>query len=100
MGTPRHPMNASELLTDGSVALRAVVRPASGLASVAERPRALVALLLATAMSVCAAAIAVPRTDYGPGRTEAEQRSDGQPPTEPTEFEREQAAATARKLGE
>lgn len=93
-------MNGSDLLNDGSMVLRTLARPGSGLSALAERPRAAVALAAATAMALCAAAVAVPRTDYGPGAAAAEAPAGGQPVPEPTEYEREQSAAAARKLGE
>lgn len=93
-------MNPSDLLTDGSIVLRTLARPGNGLSALADRPRAAVALAVATAMALVAAAVTVPRTDYGPGQAAIEKPADGQPAPEPTQYEREQSAAAARKLGE
>lgn len=93
-------MNASDLLTDGSIVLRTLARPGSGLTALADRPRAAVALALATALALSAAAVTVPRTDYGPGQAAVEKPADGTLAPEPTQYEREQSAVAARKLGE
>jgi len=93
-------MNLTDLLTDGSVVLRTLARPGTGLTALAERPRATLALAVASAMALAAAAATVPRTDYGPGRPAQEASADGQPAPEPTDYEREQSAVTARKLGQ
>lgn len=99
MATNAERMSPSDLLTDGSIVLRTLARPGGGLAALAERPRAAVALLLSTFLSLSAAAVVVPRTDYGDGES-AQKPTDGQPAPEPTEYERDQAATAARKLGE
>jgi hypothetical protein len=91
-------MTASELRADGWTALRVLLRPARGLDEVAARPRAGAALLLATALALGAAAVVAPRTDHGAG-VEPQAAAEGVPATEPTPFERAQAADTARKLG-
>jgi hypothetical protein len=91
-------MSASDLMTDGTVVLRTLARPGLGLARVAERPRAAAALLLSTLLALGAAAAVVPRTDYGAGADGAPP-ADGQAAAEPTEYEREQAALAAHKLG-
>ncbi|HET6437856.1 MAG TPA: YIP1 family protein [Anaeromyxobacter sp.] len=93
-------MNASDLLTDGTVALRTLYSPASALGRLGSAPRAGMALALATLLALAAAAVVVPRTDFGPGQVAVEKKDDGQPAPEPTQFEREQSAATARKLGQ
>jgi hypothetical protein len=92
-------MSATDLLNDGSTVLRTLARPASGLTALTERPRAAVALGVATALALAAAAVTVPRTDYGPGQAAVENAAEGQPVAEPTQYEREQSAMTARKLG-
>lgn len=92
-------MTASDLLTDGSIVLRTLARPGHGLSALADRPRAAVALAVATALALSAAAVTVPRTDYGPGEAAVEKPADGPPAPEPTDYEREQSAAAARKLG-
>ncbi|HTN53921.1 MAG TPA: YIP1 family protein [Anaeromyxobacter sp.] len=88
-------MIGSELSTDGAVLARALVSPASGLARVAGRGRAGLAIAVATAAALASAAVIVPRVDYG-----AAAEVQVKPGEEPTPFEREQAAATARKIGQ
>jgi hypothetical protein len=91
-------MSASDLLNDGSIVLRTLATPRTGFSAVAGRPRAAVALAVSTALALVAAAVTVPRTDYGSGEPAAAARGDGQPP-ELTQYEREENAAAARKLG-
>jgi hypothetical protein len=92
-------MSTSDLLDDGSIVLRALATPGSGFSAVADRRRAAVALAVGTALALLAAAVTVPRTDYGSGEPAGEARGDGQPPAELTQYEREENAAAARKLG-
>lgn len=93
-------MILSDFATDGWTALDVLARPARGLAAVAARPRAGAALLLAMALSLSAAAVVVPRTDYGEGAVPTGEGAGAPAAPEPTAFERAQAAATARKLGQ
>lgn len=90
-------MNATELTTDGAVLLRALHSPREGFGPVAERRRAAFALALATAVSLLTASVVVPRVDYGAGARRAGPTPAGE---EQTESQREEAAATARKLGQ
>lgn len=92
-------MNLPELARDGGTVLQVLSRPARGFASLAAQPRAAVALLAATALALAAAAVVVPRTEYGSGG-EVPAAGEGPPAPEPTPFERAQAAETARKLGQ
>lgn len=92
-------MIRSALLTDGSLTLRTMVRPGSAFAELAARPRFAVALAFVTGLALLAAAVTAPRTDHGPGLAEMAMAGDGQPAPEPTQFQREESAATARKLG-
>jgi hypothetical protein len=90
-------MTASDLLADGSTILR-VLAPGRGMPDLAGRPRAGLALAVATAASLAAAAAVLPRLDYGPGLSPpAAQGRDA--PREPTEHEREEAARRVRKVG-
>lgn len=92
-------MTASDFAQDGSTVLHTLTAPARGFAAVLSRRRAGVALALCTAAALAAAAVVVPRVDYG---TAAQQRllRGGEPDAdEPTPYELEQAAATATKIG-
>jgi hypothetical protein len=93
-------MSTTDLLADGSIVLRTLARPSTGLASLPDRPRLAVALLASTVLALASAAVVVPHTDYGQGEAPAADDTSGQPPAEPTEYEQEQRALTARKLGE
>jgi len=90
-------MIASDLSTDGAVAFRTLVAPERGLSAVAVRHRAAVALAIATAVSLATAAVVLPRVEHGSEPIASERGSDD---PEPTPYEREQAAATAHKLGQ
>ena len=89
-------MTTTELLQDGTVVARALAAPGRGIAEAAERRRALTALCLATAASLVFAAVALPRLDY---EAAARGRVRGAEALEQTQFQREEAVATARKLG-
>lgn len=93
-------MTASALRSDGWTVLQVLTYPSRGLPAVAARPRAAAALLAATALSLCAAAVVVPRTEYGAGVDAALAGDGGPAATEPTVYERAQAARTARRLGQ
>jgi hypothetical protein len=58
------------------------------------------ALAIATAVSLATAAVVVPRVDDGPGSPSVDAPAEGQASQEPTEYQREEAARTARKLGQ
>lgn len=89
-------MTTNELLQDGSVVARALAAPGRGIADAAERRRALTALCVATAASLLFAAVSLPRVDY---EAAARDRMHGPEAQEQTQFQREEAVATARKLG-
>jgi hypothetical protein len=89
-------MPSPEIALDGSVILETFVAPGRGLARAVERRRSLVALLLATALSLGFAAVAAPRLDVGPAVIA---RLDRDPEgVEMTPHQREEAIATARKV--
>lgn len=88
-------MTTTELLQDGTVIARALAAPAH-IADVPERRRVLTALGVATLASLLFAAAAVPRIDY---EAAAQQGMRGPEAQEQTQFQREEAVATARKLG-
>ncbi len=91
-------MTASEIAIDGSVIARVLASPSAGLASAVERRRSLTALALGTAASLAFAAAAVPRTDHEQAALRELER--GPKAAEMTPHDREQALATARKLGQ
>ena len=74
-----------------------LVHPARAMPQVAESGRLLPALLAATAAAVLLAAAAVPRLDFARAAAEAFDR--GPDAAQMTPHQREQAIATARKLG-
>jgi hypothetical protein len=88
-------MTTTELLQDGTVIARALAAPAR-IVDVPERRRVLTALALATVASLLFAAVAVPRIDY---EAAAQTRMRGPEAQELTQFQREEAVATTRKLG-
>jgi hypothetical protein len=90
-------MTASELGRDGSVLLSTLARPARGVTDAADRRRSLAALLAATLAALAFAWVAVPRTDFETAASAALDR--GPKAAEMTPHEREEALATARKLG-
>ncbi len=91
-------MTKTELLEDGSVALQALAAPSRGLAQAVERRRALTALGIATAASLLVAAAALPRIDWESAAAAQIERS-GPQAQEMTQRDRDEAVATARKLG-
>ncbi len=93
-------MRPSDLLADGATAWRVLAASERGLAAIATRPRAAVALSIATAASLAAAAVVLPRVDYGTVPPPAEAPADGQVPQEPTGHEHEETAVRDRKLGQ
>lgn len=90
-------MTASELAGDGTVIARTLVAPSLGLATVVERRRSLAALAVATLAALAFAWVAVPRVDYE--RAAAAKLERGPGAAELTPHARQEALATARKLG-
>ena len=91
-------MTASELAGDGTVIARTLAAPSAGLADAVERRRSLTALALSTLAALAFAAVAVPRVDYE--RAAAAEIDRGPKAAEMTPRDREEALATARKVGE
>lgn len=91
-------MNASELAGDGTVIARTLVAPAFGLAKVVERRRSLAALAVSTLAALAFAWVAVPRLDYE--RAAAARLERDPKAAELTPHARQEALATARKVGE
>lgn len=91
-------MNASEIAADGTVIARTFATPSLGLASAVERRRGATALALATAASLAFAAVAAQRVDYE--RARARELDRDPKAAEMTPHDREEALATARKVGE
>jgi hypothetical protein len=89
-------MTTTELLQDGAVVARAIAVPRRGISEAADRRRVLTALGIASAASLVLAAVALPRLDY---ETAARALPRGPDAQEQTQFQREEAVATARKLG-
>jgi hypothetical protein len=97
---PNFDMAATDLLTDARNALRTLWAPDRAFAALAARPRVAAALAICTAAALVAAAVTVPRTDFGDGLDPAaEQQGAGGAAPEPTEYERAQAHETAGKVG-
>jgi hypothetical protein len=91
-------MIASDIATDGRVIARTLTAPALGLAAAVERRRGLAAVLLGTLAALAFAAVAVPRIDYE-GAAAAELARSPKA-AEMTPHDREEALATARKVGQ
>jgi hypothetical protein len=91
-------MTATELTQDGSVVVRTLVTPARGLAEAVGRRRAATALGVATLVALLHAAVLVPRLDYEAVAAARLERR-GPEAGETTPHQREEAVATARKLG-
>jgi hypothetical protein len=91
-------MTASEIAIDGTVIARTLATPSVGLASAVERRRSLTALALGTLAALAFAAAAVPRIDHEHAAARALDR--GPKAAEMTPHDREEALATARKLGQ
>lgn len=91
-------MNASDLASDGACIARTLLSPGAGLAAAVERRRSLTALVLSTLAALAFAAVAAPRVDW---ERAAAARLDRTPKgAELSPHDREQALATARKVGE
>ncbi len=91
-------MTVSDLASDGNVIARTFTAPTLGLAAVAERRRSLTALVLGTLAALAFATAAVPRLDYE--RAAAADLARQPKAAELTPHDREEALATARKVGE
>ena len=90
-------MTASELADDGAVIGRTLAAPVVGLAAAVTRRRSLTALALSTLAALAFAAVAVPRLDHD--RAAAAKIDRGPRAAELTPHAREEALATARKVG-
>lgn len=91
-------MTKSELLEDGSVVLRALTAPSRGLGDAILRRRSATALAVATLASLLVASVALPRVDWeAAGAAQLDAR--GPQAQELTQHDREEAVATARKVG-
>jgi Yip1 domain len=90
-------MNASEIAADGTVIARTFATPSLGLASAAERRRSATAIALGTAAALAFAAVAAQRVDYEHARARELDRDPKA--AEMTPHDREEALATARKVG-
>jgi hypothetical protein len=88
-------MPASEIARDSTVALAALAVPSRGLSAVVERRRAAFALALATAASLAAAAVILPRIDFASAA-----KPDVKPGEEATPAQLEEATITATKVGQ
>ncbi len=91
-------MTASDIVSDGRVIARTLTAPALGLASAVERRRSLGAVLLGTLAALALASVAVSRVDYETAAAAELARSPKA--AELTPHDREEALATARKVGE
>jgi hypothetical protein len=91
-------MTASDIASDGSVIARTLAAPTLGLASAVERRRSLTALALSTLAALAFAAAAAPRVDYE--RAAAAEIARRPKAAEMTPHDREEALATARKVGQ
>jgi hypothetical protein len=91
-------MTASDLASDGTVIARTLSSPVFGLASAVERRRSLTALAAATLAALVFAAVAMPRVDHE--RAAARELDRRPKAAEMTPHDREEALATARKVGQ
>jgi Yip1 domain len=91
-------MNASEIAADGTVIARTLATPSVGVAAAAERRRSATALALGTAAALAFAAVSAQRVDYE--RARARDLDRDPKAAEMTPHDREEALATARKVGE
>jgi Yip1-like protein len=91
-------MNASEIAADGTVIARTLASPALGLASAVERRRSLTALALGTLALLAFTAVATPRLDFE--RAAARELDRNPKAAEMTPHDREEALATARRVGQ
>ncbi|HET7823792.1 MAG TPA: YIP1 family protein [Anaeromyxobacter sp.] len=91
-------MTASEIAADGAVIARTFASPSVGLASAVERRRSATALALGTMAALAFAAAAAPRLDFE--RAKARELDRNPKAAEMTPHDREEALATARKVGQ
>ncbi|HEY6098526.1 MAG TPA: YIP1 family protein [Anaeromyxobacter sp.] len=91
-------MIASEIAVDGNVIARTLATPSIGLAAAVERRRSLTAVAMATLAALAFAAAAVPRIDFE--RAAAREIDRAPKAAEMTPHDREEALATARKVGQ
>jgi hypothetical protein len=91
-------MNASEIAADGTVIARTLASPSLGLASAVARRRSLTALALGTLAVLAFTAVAAPRLDFE--RAKARELDQSPKAAEMTPHDREEALATARKVGQ
>jgi hypothetical protein len=91
-------MTASDLAADGTVIVRTLATPSLGLSAAVERRRSLTALALSTLAALAFAAAAVPRLDYE--RAAAAELDRSPKGAEMSPHDREEALATARKVGQ
>jgi hypothetical protein len=87
----------TDLREDGAVAAAVLTAPRRGLDLVVTRRRSLVAILVATAVSILFAAVAVPRLDFE--KAASKRLETGKEAAEMTPFQREEAIQQARKVG-
>ncbi len=91
-------MSRAEIASDGAVIARTFGAPARGLADAVLRRRTATSLAVSTLAALAFAAVAAPRTDFA---REASARLDSAPKAaETTPREREEALATASKVGQ
>jgi len=95
-------MTTTELAQDGSVVVRTLLAPGRGLAEAIGRRRVATALGVATLVSIVFAGVLAPRLDYDAVVARKLARATPEAETEAvelTQHQREEAVATARKLG-
>lgn len=91
-------MTASEIAADGAVIARTFASPSVGIATAVERRRSATALALGTIAALAFAAAAAPRLDFE--RAKARELDRDPKAAELTPHDREEALATARRVGQ